>query len=102
MVIKIIEGDLARGWGREVGTHNRLAKSSMELITALERATVAQMLEKEVFLHSALGIRAGLPRLTWKWTQVMKVGRAMAATQRMMMLSAERMREGFALRILCL
>lgn len=47
----------------------------MELITALERATVAQMLEKEVFFHSALGINAGLPRFTWKCTQVMKVGR---------------------------
>jgi hypothetical protein len=46
------------------GTYNKLAKSSMELMTALDMAIVAQMLEKAVFRHSEFGIRAGLPLWT--------------------------------------
>ena len=45
-------------------TYNKLAKSSMEFRTALDRATVAQMLVNDMFFHSELGIRAGLSRLT--------------------------------------
>jgi hypothetical protein len=46
------------------GTYNKLAKSSMELMTAFDMAIVAQMLEKAVFRHSEFGIRAGLPLWT--------------------------------------
>lgn len=45
--------------------YNKLAKSSIELRTVVEMARVAQMLEKAVFFHSALGMRAGLFLLTW-------------------------------------
>ena len=72
----------------------------MELRTALERATVAQTLEKDVFLHRAFGIRATLFRLTRWWEEMMKSGSAIAARQRMTMLSTDLMREGSALTIL--
>jgi hypothetical protein len=45
--------------------YNKLAKSSIELTTVVEMARVAQMLEKAMFFHSALGMRAGLFLLTW-------------------------------------
>lgn len=45
-------------------TYNKLANSSIELITAFDSATVAQMLEKAVFFQSLLGISAGLSHLT--------------------------------------
>lgn len=89
-------------WGLDNcgAAYNRLAKSSMELRTALERATVAQTLEKEVFLHREFGIRAALFRLTRWWDEMMKSGRAIAARHRMTILSTDFMRDGSALTIL--
>lgn len=46
-------------------THDKAAKSSMELITASDSATVVQTLEKDMFFQSELGISAGLFPLTW-------------------------------------
>lgn len=64
----------------------------MELMTALDRAMVAQMLENAAFLHSELGMSAGLLTRTWRWTQATNAGRVTAQTQRMEMLSASLMR----------
>lgn len=48
----------------EAIAHNKLAKSSIELRAAFEMATVAQILENDVFFQSEFGINAGLPLLT--------------------------------------
>jgi hypothetical protein len=45
-------------------TYNKLANSSIDVVTPNERATVPQILEKAVFFHSEFGIKAGLPSRT--------------------------------------
>lgn len=72
----------------------------MEFSTALDIATIAQIVENDVFAHIEFGINAGLLRWVWRWTQATKDGSAAAARQRMTMLSGVLMREGLALKIL--
>lgn len=45
--------------------YKRLENSSIELMTAKDKAMVAQMLENVAFFQRELGIRAGRPFCTW-------------------------------------
>lgn len=65
----------------EIVTYNKLAKSSIDVVTPNEIATVPQILENAVFFHREFGMRAGLPSLTCRWTQPTKSGNAMAIRQ---------------------
>lgn len=71
-------------------TYNKLANSSIAVVTPNESAIIAQTLEKAVFFQSEFGIRAGLPRHTCRWTQPTNDGNAMATMQTNAMLSAFR------------
>ena len=46
----------------------------MMLRTDQESRSIRQMEVKAVLVHSELGIKAGLPRLSWRPTQKMKAG----------------------------
>ncbi len=45
-------------------TYNRLLKSSMQFVTAVEIRIIKQMVVKEVFFHREFGISAGFCRFS--------------------------------------
>jgi len=61
-------------------TYNRLNRYSRLCTMAQVKNTITQMEEKASSFHREFGIKAGLPRFSWRCTQMTNNGRQAPAT----------------------
>lgn len=64
---------------KKIVTYNKLNKYSRLCTIAQVKKTMMQMEEKASSLHREFGIKAGLPRFSWRCTQKTKAGRQATA-----------------------
>lgn len=72
--------------------YKRLAKSSSEVTTPKDKATVAQILANAEFSQNELGIRTGWSELCWRCIQPINKGKAKTQRQRITMVAGSLMR----------
>lgn len=82
---------LSDSGGSELKTHNKLAKTSILLVTALLKSTMIHMLVKVELAQNEFGISAGRLCLTWKCIHHMNAGTVAAPRTRSEMVVACRM-----------